>query len=109
MARVVVVEDKQDLRADLVDYLEAKGYDAVGVGTARDMVAMLETDRFDAVILDIQLPDGDGLDLLTRIRASRNQACGVVMLTVQGNPSYRVDALEQGADAYLVKRASLRA
>lgn len=107
MERVLVVEDEPSLRADLVDYLAAKGFATDGAASVAETRARLEAQAFDAVILDVGLPDGDGFDLLTHIRG-RGLTCGVMMLTSFGDPDFRVRGLDSGADAYLVKKATLR-
>ena len=107
MERVLVVEDEPTLRADLIDYLAAKGFVADGAASIAETQAHLEAQAFDAVILDVGLPDGNGFDLLDHIR-SRGLPCGVMMLTSFGDPDFRVRGLDGGADAYLVKKATLR-
>jgi len=80
----------------------------VGAGTFQGAVDLIETMTFQAAILDIGLPDGNGLELISKIRDKYGDACGIVMLTAFDNPDYRVSALDDGGDAYLVKQASLR-
>ena len=99
MKRVIVVEDETILCEDLTEYLRAKGYDAVGVLTAQQMGEVLETQNFDAAILDITLPDGDGLELLAQIRQRHGFKCGVIVLTSHVDRSMRIGSLDQGADA----------
>ena len=107
MKRVIVVEDETILCEDLTEYLRAKGYDAVGVLTAQQMGEVLETQNFDAAILDITLPDGDGLELLAQIRQRHGFKCGVIVLTSHVDRSMRIGSLDQGADAYLNKGVTL--
>ncbi|WP_130471308.1 response regulator transcription factor [Candidatus Magnetaquicoccus inordinatus] len=104
---ILVVEDEQSLRADLEDYLTAKGYQVYGASSLQEARQQLLNNRLDAVILDLGLPDGDGFQLLPQIR-SQLPGCGTVILTAYGEPDSRIRALEEGADAYLVKRATLR-
>lgn len=106
--KILVVEDDQNLRNDLVSYLQLKGYASVGAGTCREVEELLVGNDFAAAIVDIGLPDGDGRDLVARIRATRGLNTGIIMLTAYGTPEYRVDTLDKGADAFLVKHASLR-
>lgn len=107
MDHVLVVEDEASLRNDLVDFLSAKGYVTTQAATVRETRSLLDKGQFDAVILDIGLPDGDGYDILAEIRC-RNLTCRVMMLTAYGEADSRVRGLEEGADAYLVKKATLR-
>src|SRR6185369_7261327 len=70
-------------------------------GTARDGEALLKRESFDAVILDLMLPDADGLDLCRRLRGASDVP--LLMLTARGEPMDRVVGLEIGADDYLAK------
>ena len=107
MVRVLVVEDEASLRADLVDYLSAKGFIVEEAATVAESRARIGSQEFDAMILDVGLPDGDGFELLADVRG-RGMGCGVMMLTSFGDPDFRVRGLDEGADAYLVKKATLR-
>lgn len=107
MSRIVIVEDEDALRGDLVDYMHLQGFDAAGVGTAGELKKTLEEQaRPDVVILDITLPDGDGFHLAETIRARLD--CGIIMLTAHGDTESRVRGFDSGADIYLVKHSSLR-
>lgn len=108
MTRVVVVEDAAPLRDDLVEYLSGRGFAATGAATAAALRAILDAGAPDVIILDIGLPDGNGFELAREIRLARGLACGIVVLTAFGDPDHRVEGLDSGADAYLVKHASLR-
>lgn len=70
-------------------------------GTAREGEALLKRESFDAVILDLMLPDADGLDVCRRLRAGSDVP--ILMLTARGEPMDRVVGLEIGADDYLGK------
>lgn len=106
--KILVVEDDHNLRSDLVSYLQLKGYTSLGAATCREVEELLAEHDFAAIILDIGLPDGDGRDLVERIRATRGLNTGIIMLTAYGAPEHRVDTLDKGADAFLVKHTSLR-
>lgn len=105
-ACLIVVEDDPDLRGDLVDYLNLRGFTALGAATARHLLDLLAVRHADLVLLDVGLPDQSGLDLLPQLR-QRHPDVGIVMLTAYGDAETRVASLETGADAYLVKGASL--
>lgn len=107
MERILVVEDELTLMTDLVDYLDAKGYCAIGADTMEKARNLINSSSFNCAIIDIGLPDGDGTDLIEEIRRKGWQ-CGVLMLTAYGQPDSRVACLGKGADAYLVKKATLR-
>jgi DNA-binding response OmpR family regulator len=99
--RVLLVEDDTRLAGMVADYLGEAGIRtaiAASGGAARQL---LKREAFDAVILDLMLPDTDGLDLCKQIRAE--SAIPLLMLTARGDPLDRVVGLELGADDYLPK------
>jgi len=99
--RILLVED--DLRlADLVrDYLGTAGFDVAHVASGADAIAREARETYDALVLDLMLPDMDGLDVCKRIR-SRGQT-PILMLTARGDAMDRIIGLELGADDYLPK------
>ena len=99
--RVLLVEDEARLAGMVADYLGEAGIRSAIAGTGREAQRLLKRDAFDAVILDLMLPDTDGLDLCKRIRAE--SAIPLLMLTARGDPLDRVVGLELGADDYLPK------
>ena len=100
-ARVLLVEDDARLASMVADYLGEAGF-RVGVApTGADAMRLVGSDNFDAVILDLMLPDADGLDLCRGIRAKSD--IPLLMLTARGDPLDRVVGLELGADDYLPK------
>lgn len=108
MDKVLVVDDDDGLRADLVDYLTVKGFRATGVASAAECRSALEQVPPDVIVLDVRLPDGHGFALAREIQARYGTGCGLVMLTGLSAPCDRVGGLESGADAYLVKHTTLR-
>jgi len=100
-ARVLVVEDEPQLRFALRRYLEESGYE---VRLAEDRSGgMAEFARFrpDVVLLDLMLPDGDGVDVCSRIRQISDTP--IVVLSALGDEKTKVRALDEGADDYLTK------
>jgi two-component system OmpR family response regulator len=100
--RLLVVEDEPRLAADLKSALEAAGY-AVDVshdGARADF--LIETERYDSVILDIGLPHIDGLTLLRRWRRS-GTTIPVLLLTARGSWHEKVEGIDAGADDYVAK------
>lgn len=100
-SRVLLVEDDPRLAAMVADYLGEAGFRATVAGTGSEAERRLKRETFDAVILDLMLPDTEGLDLCRRIRA--DSAIPLLMLTARGDPLDRVIGLELGADDYLPK------
>ena len=83
------------------DYLGESGYDVTLSGTVAEGLAQHAKQGFDAIILDIMLPDGDGLEVCRSLRAT--DTVPILMLTAKGDPMDRVVGLELGADDYLPK------
>lgn len=104
--RIIVVEDDPDLRIDLVDYLTLKGIVTLGAASAHHLWELLKLHRADLVLLDLGLPDQSGLEVAPLLR-QQHPGMGIVMLTAFGSEADRVAGLDGGADAYLVKGASL--
>ena len=103
-AHVLMIDDDARLTAMVRDYLQSSGYQ---VSLAPDLAkgrAALQREGFDALILDLMLPDGDGLDLTRELRADpRLRSLPLLMLTARGEPMDRILGLELGADDYLPK------
>jgi len=100
-ARVLLVEDDARLATMVADYLGEAGFRVVVAATGQAAMQAIGTEGFDLVILDLMLPDADGLDLCRSIRARSD--IPMLMLTARGDPLDRVVGLELGADDYLPK------
>ena len=99
--RILMIDDDARLAGMVSDYLGGAGFRLTTAGTAREGEALLKRESFDAVILDLMLPDADGLDLCRRLRGTTDVP--ILMLTARGEPMDRVVGLEVGADDYLAK------
>ncbi len=99
--RVLMIEDDEQLAEMVVEYLGTMGIDVKPKPTAREGLAALKANQFDALILDIMLPDIDGLEVCRRVRESSD--IPILMLTARGDASDRIVGLELGADDYLPK------
>ena len=99
--RILMIDDDDRLAGMVSDYLGGAGFRLTLAGTAREGEALLKREGFDAVILDLMLPDADGLDVCRRLRATSDVP--ILMLTARGEPMDRVVGLEIGADDYLAK------
>jgi DNA-binding response OmpR family regulator len=100
--RLLIVEDNRELGQLLTESLNASGFAADVRGSVADAVSALAGSEFAAIVLDLGLPDGDGLSLLRALR-HRNDRTPVVVLTGRAARAARDDALKNGADDYLVK------
>jgi DNA-binding response OmpR family regulator len=100
--RVLVVEDDDDIASPLVRALEREGYTVDPVTTGREAIAKVENDGYDVVILDLGLPDMDGLEVCRTLRAAAYDGA-VLMVTGRTLELDRVVGLDSGADDYLAK------
>ncbi len=100
--RLLVVEDDTTLSKVIVRGLTEEGHAVDPVGTVHGAEAALDVHDYDLVVLDLGLPDGDGLDLCESIRA-RGTAVPILMLTARDSLSDKVIGLDAGADDYLTK------
>jgi two-component system KDP operon response regulator KdpE len=98
---VLIVEDEVPMRRFLRSALTTRGFRVVEAGTLRDAEIAVTDAPPDAILLDLGLPDGDGLDLLRRIREW--SAAPVIVLSARDREHDKVTALDAGADDYLTK------
>ena len=102
--RLLIIDDDKRLTQMVGDYLRGHGYQVDTVGSLNEGRHALQSDGFDALVLDLMLPDGDGLDLTRELRAeARTRRLPLLMLTARGEPMDRILGLELGADDYLPK------
>jgi len=99
--RVLLIEDDTRLAGMVSEYLGAAGFDVAQVGSGTAALERLGREPYDALVLDLTLPDIDGLEVCRRVRARWDTP--VLMLTARGEPMDRVVGLELGADDYLPK------
>ncbi len=104
--RLLIVEDNEQLAELLVKGLQTAGYDTDVLATAADAHAALLTVSYAGLVLDLGLPDGDGLAVLRELRHRKNPL-PVLVLTARGGLDDRVSGLRSGADDYLVKPFAL--
>ena len=100
--RLLVVEDEQKVADALHDGLVGEGYDVVVARTGEDALSSVTTETFDAILLDLTLPEHDGLEVLKTLRDQRFLT-PVIALTARDTIQDRVAGLNAGADDYLVK------
>ncbi|MEB3266887.1 MAG: response regulator [Cyanobacteriota bacterium] len=100
--RIWVVDDDPEIRQLLATYLGDQGYDVRCLADGAQLLARLEFQRPDLVVLDVMMPGDDGLTVLRHLR-HHDDDLPVVMLTARGDGVDRIIGLEQGADDYLAK------
>lgn len=103
---VLVVDDDEDLRVLICEYLGSAGLDVEGAKDAVEMDARLAEGRFDCIVLDLMMPGEDGLSVLKRLRGTDRP--GVIMLSAIGTDIDRIVGLELGADDYIAKPCNPR-
>lgn len=104
--RILVIEDTPDIAALLRIALEEEGYAVDTARTATDGLFLAQVNEYDGMVLDVMLPDGNGLDIARRLRAD-GRSTPILMLTAQGQKADIVRGLDSGADDYLVKPFSV--
>lgn len=108
-ACLMIVEDHDATRETLADGLRLYGHEVFAAADCSTAFRMMSKQRFDAILLDVNLPDGSGYDLLRHVRAASSKTGGarpdmaVLMLSGSGEESDRVRGFELGCDDYLVK------
>lgn len=104
--RVLVVDDEPMVREVVVRYLELEGHQVRSVADGASALTDLDSNRTDLVVLDVMLPNINGLDVLTELR--RTQDTPVILLTANSDESDRIRGLDLGADDYVTKPFSPR-
>lgn len=105
--RILLVEDHPALRDMVREYLVQEGFTLDSVARADEALSALRTTSYDAVILDLGLPDQNGMAILDRLRAGSLKSVPVLVLTARDALDDRVRGLNAGADDYLVKPFNL--
>lgn len=100
--QILLVEDDKSLTAGLSKALANEGFSVNPVASGKAALHVVATETPDIIVLDLGLPDMDGLDVLQKLRQSKSQV-PVLVLTARGSTDARVTGLDQGADDYLAK------
>ena len=101
-ARILIVDDDENIRKVLAAILEDEGYSVESVDTAKKGIEKSETDFFNLALLDVRLPDMEGIELLAKLRETKPKMRKII---ITGYPTLQnaVGAVNQGADAYVTK------
>ena len=100
--RILVVEDDEEMRSLLKDFIEAEGFEIDSVGNGSEAFRILVRELFDLVITDIRMPGLTGLDILPGIKKLQPEA-PIIVITAFGSEEVHRRAIERGATAYLEK------
>ena len=104
MARILVAEDDPDIANLLAHYLRRAGFEADLVSSGREVLPRIRRAPPDVLLLDIMLPDLDGLEVCRNVRSDPSSAAiPIIMVTAKGEESDRIVGLELGADDYITK------
>lgn len=106
MTRILIVEDEPRLAQLIADYLQHAHFETEQTDSAQTAIALAQSGRFDAMLLDLMLPDGDGMDVCKTIR--KHSALPILMVTAKVDEVDRLLGLELGADDYICKPFSPR-
>ena len=104
---VLVVEDNSDIAAQLGDFLTEKGFVVDFAADGKTALSLLDSQRFDVVILDLMLPDMDGLSICRHIKQTLQTNVPILMLTARDSLDDKVEGFGVGADDYLTKPFAL--
>jgi len=102
----LILDDEAELRSVIRKRLSRKGYEVLESGTIQEGLALLRANLFDGVLLDLKLPDGNGLDLLEQIKVQQPDV-QIIMLTGHGTIESAIEAMKLGAFDYLTKPCNL--
>lgn len=101
VARILIVEDEADIRRFVRLALQSEGYEVFEAANLQRGLIEAGTRRPDALVLDLGLPDGDGVDLIRELRTWSGMP--IIVLSARSSEADKIDALDTGADDYLVK------
>lgn len=104
--RILVVDDNSDIRENICEYLNLRGYQTIGASDAASAAQLIAEEDFALIVLDVGLPGEDGMSFCRRLRLSGSSIL-ILMLTARDAVDDRVAGLESGADDYVIKPFSL--
>ncbi|MCZ7565248.1 MAG: response regulator [Burkholderiales bacterium] len=110
MARILIIEDEPEIRANLQRFLRLEGYEAIEAGDGRQGLAAARAERPDLILCDVRMPELDGFEVLAALRADpATAAIPFAFLTASADRDLRKLGLDLGAHDYLTKPFDLGA
>ena len=100
--KLLIIEDESSLNKSMVDYLSKQQYLCEAVNNYQDALEKIECYEYDCIVLDIMLPDGNGLQLLQHLKANKKQE-GVIIISARNELDDKIMGIQSGADDYLTK------
>ncbi|MDD3726310.1 MAG: response regulator transcription factor [Candidatus Ratteibacteria bacterium] len=101
--KIAVLEDEKDILELIAFHLNKAGYRVYKFSKADDLFKSMEREKFDLLILDLILPDMDGIDICKQIKTSISPALPIIMVTAKAETEDKIIGLEMGADDYITK------
>ena len=102
MKTVLIIDDEEKLRSLLVRIIKAEGYEVLEAADSRTAMKLIENQQIDAVLCDVKLPDGNGVEMISLLKI-KNPLAEIILLTAYGNIADGVQAMKNGALDYIVK------
>jgi two-component system KDP operon response regulator KdpE len=106
MELFLIVEDDKQIRNFINFSLKSQNYECVEASTGKDAISIITSQRFSAIILDLGLPDMDGIDIIKQVRSFSNTP--IIVVSARDQDKDKVEALDAGADDYLTKPFSVK-
>lgn len=100
--KILIIEDEKELAQSIAEYLSEENYLCSFATNFREAIDKIENHEYDCIILDIMLPDGNGLEILKELK-KQNKQDGVIIVSAKNAVDDRVNGLQLGADDYLTK------
>ncbi len=100
--KILIIEDEKELRKSMVAYLKGENYHCEVANNFREAMEKTESFDYDCILLDISLPDGNGLQILKELKENR-KTDGVIIISALDSMDHRITGLNLGADDYLPK------
>ncbi|MFZ4739705.1 MAG: response regulator transcription factor [Bacteroidales bacterium] len=100
--KILIIEDEHTLTDSIVDYLHEEGHICEAVYTYNNAIEKIEIYDYDCIVVDINLPDGNGLDIIRQIKKNA-QSLGIIIISARNSLENKIEGLEIGADNYLTK------
>ena len=104
--KILIVEDERQLSDNIVKFLSADDYLCEQTFTVSDALMRVSVYKYDCVLIDLMLPDGNGLDVLRRLK-KRHPDTGVIIVSAKDSIDDKIEGLEIGADDYISKPYNL--
>jgi DNA-binding response OmpR family regulator len=100
--KILIIEDEKALNDSVTEYLQEEGYICEAVSNYNEAIEKIELYDYDCAVVDINLPDGSGLDIIRHIKSSK-RTMGIIIISARNSLENRIEGMEIGADNYLTK------